>query len=178
MTLFRDTTITIILAVAIFFGLRVTIQNYVILEHSMEPNFYEGQRVLVNKIVYRFHDPQRGDVIILKPPPPLQTDGVPFIKRIIGLPGETVEVSQGEVYINSIKLAEHYLKEAPKYTIKRKLGDNEYFLLGDNRNNSNDSHTGWTIPSENIIGKAWLTIWPPDRIGLVNNYLQPAVAAN
>lgn len=138
----------------------------------MEPNFYEGQRVLVNKVIYKLHEPQSGDVIVLKPPPPYDPSATPFIKRIIGLPGETVEVKNGAVYINGFKLTEHYLKEAPNYTLKRELDDDEYFVLGDNRNSSNDSHTGWTIPRQNIIGKAWLTIWPLKRFGLVTNYLQ------
>ena len=136
----------------------------------MEPNFYDGQRVLVNKIVYNFHEPERGDVIILHPPPPYDPDATPFIKRIIGLPGETIEVKDGEVYINGSKLYEPYIEAAPDYAIKREIPANEYFVLGDNRNNSNDSHGGWTVPRQNIIGKVWLSIWPPGKWGLVPTY--------
>lgn len=168
--IYRDILITIAIAIVIFFAIQATIQNYVIWENCMEPNFYDGQRVLVNKIVYKFHEPERGDVIILHPPPPYDPDATPFIKRIIGLPGETVEVKDGEVYINGIKLDEPYIKEPPKYTLKREIEENHYFVLGDNRNNANDSHTGWTVPRENIIGKAWLTIWPLDKLGLVATY--------
>lgn len=167
----REILITFLIAVVIFLGLQATIQNYEIHEGCMEPNFYEGQRVLVNKIVYKFHKPERGDVIILNPPDRYNTDGIPFIKRIIALPGETIVVENGEVYIDGIKLHEPYIKEAPRYTVDYKLGDNEYFVLGDNRNNANDSHEGWTVPREDIIGKAWLTIWPMNKIGLVTgNY--------
>jgi len=170
--IFREILITIAIAVVIFLGLQATVQNYVIWESCMEPNFYEGQRVLVNKVVYNFHEPERGDVIILQPPPPYDPKATPFIKRIIALPGDTIEVKDGEVYINSVKLYEPYIKEPPKYTLKRELGENEYFVLGDNRNNANDSHTGWTLPRENIIGKAWLTIWPLSKLGLVSNDYQ------
>ncbi len=165
----REILITFLIAVVIFLGLQATIQNYEIHEGCMEPNFYEGQRVLVNKIVYKLHEPERGDVIILKPPEQYNTDGIPFIKRIIALPGENIVVEDGEVYINGIELYEPYIKEAPRYTLDRTLGENEYFVLGDNRNNANDSHEGWTVPREDIIGKAWLTIWPLDKMGLVSN---------
>ncbi len=170
-TFLRDILITIILAVVIFFGLQATVQNYIILEHSMEPSLYEGQRVLVNKIVYKFHEPERRDIIILHPPSQYDSKATPFIKRVIGLPGETVEVKNNGVYINGVKLDEPYIKESPNYTLKRQLGENEYFVLGDNRNNSNDSHIGWTIPRQNIMGKAWLKIWPPDKWGLATSYL-------
>ena len=170
--LLRDTIITIILAVVIFFGLQATVQNYIIWENCMEPNFYEGQRVLVNKVIYRFHEPDRGDVIILQPPLPYDPNATPFIKRIIALPGETVEVKNGNVYVNGSRLYEPYIKEPPNYTLIHELAENEYCVLGDNRNNANDSHTGWTLPRQNIVGKAWLSIWPIHRLGLVTNYLQ------
>ena len=165
----REILITFLIAVVIFLGLQSTIQNYEIHEGCMEPNFYEGQRVLVNKIVYKLHEPERGDVIILKPPDRYSTDGIPFIKRIIALPGENIVVEDGEVYIDGVKLYEPYIKEAPRYILDWTLGENEYFVLGDNRNNANDSHEGWTVPREDIIGKAWLTIWPFDKMGLVTN---------
>jgi len=166
----RDILITLAAALVIFFGLQATVQNYVIWENCMEPNFYDGQRILVNKIVYNFHEPERGDVIILQPPPPYDPDATPFIKRIIGLPGETIKILDGEVYINEVKLDEPYIKEPPNYAMKYDITENHYFVLGDNRNHANDSHTGWTVPSENIIGKAWVTIWPLDKLGLVATY--------
>jgi len=133
----------------------------------MEPNFEEGQRLLINKIVYIFHQPERGDVIIFQP----SNSGADYIKRIIALPGDTVEIKGGAVYINGSKLDEPYIKDPPNYTFHQKtIPENEYFVLGDNRNNSNDSHTGWTVPDENIIGKAWLSIWPPSEWGLAHNY--------
>jgi signal peptidase I len=107
----------------------------------------------------------------LHPPPPYSSKTTPFIKRIIALPGDTVEVKNGTVYVNDSRLDEPYIKEPPTYNFQqKKLPENEYFVLGDNRNNANDSHNGWTVPLQNIIGKAWLSIWPPSEWRLVSNY--------
>ena len=169
----RDVLGTIIGAIVIFLLLQVTFQSSIIVGSSMEPNFEDGQRLLVNKAVYRFHEPERGDVIIFNPPHTQQGD---FIKRIIGLPGESVEIKEGTVYIYKndevLSLGEQaYIKDPPHYTFARKeIPENNYFVLGDNRDNSNDSHRGWTVSREGIIGKAWLLIWPPDKWGLVPNH--------
>jgi len=137
----------------------------------MLPNFEENQRVVVNKVIYKLNEPERGDVIIFHPPPPNSPKTTPFIKRIIALPGDIVEVKKGSVYVNGSQLHEPYIKEPPKYTFSQyKIPEDNYFVLGDNRNNANDSHTGWMLPRQNIIGKAWLSIWPPDRWGLVAHY--------
>ena len=143
----------------------------------MEPNFYEGERLLVNKVVYHFTEPKRGDVIILHPP--LAPEAV-YIKRVIALPGDSIEVKNGSVYVNGTKLSEPYIKEPPAYTFHlTEIPENEYFVLGDNRNIANDSHNGWTVPKENIIGKAWLSIWPPDKWGLTAHYpLQEQLASS
>jgi signal peptidase I len=137
----------------------------------MEPSLQDGQQLLINKVVYYFHKPERGDVIILHPPPPYSPKELPFIKRIIALPGDTIEVKNGAVYVNGLKLDEPYIKEPPTYNLPpKKIPENEYFVLGDNRNNTSDSHNGWTVPRQNIIGKAWLSIWPLSEWGLVQNY--------
>ena len=175
----RDAVITILVAVLIFLGLQVTVQDFIIRQSSMQPNFEEGQRVLVNKILYRFRDPQRGDVVILRPPSTADQSTIPFIKRIIGLPGDTVEVRDGVVRVNGVSLNEPYVKNRPVYTVAlTKIPAGEYFVLGDNRNNSNDSHFGWTVPRANIIGKAWISIWPPSRWGLVLGHPTPIEASN
>ena len=108
--------------------------------------------------------------------PPFESEE-PFIKRVIGLPGESIEIKQGTVYIhkngNAFLLDEPYVKEPIANTFKGDLiPENEYFVMGDNRNNSSDSRTGWTAKREDIIGKAWLSIWPPDSWGLITNPLQ------
>ena len=168
-TFLREILVTLVLAVVIFFLLQTTVQSFVIIGSSMEPNLQEEDRLLISKVVYKFHEPERGDVIVFHPPNNQQAD---YIKRIIALPGETVEVRKGVVYINGHQLDErHYIEAVPKYTLpQQKIPEDEYFVLGDNRNNSNDSHNGWTLPRENIIGKAWLSLWPPSKWEVVPNY--------
>ena len=164
----REILVIIILAVVIFLLLQLTVQSFEVHLSSMEPNIHEGQRILVTKIAYLFHEPERGDVIIFHAPDNMRGD---FIKRVIALPGDIVEVNEGQVYINGSPLDEPYIKDQPNYSLgPQKIPENNYFVLGDNRNNSNDSHNGWTVPRENIIGKSWLSIWPPRQWGLVTNY--------
>ncbi len=168
---FREVLSILIIAVLIFFGLQLIVQDYVIKEYCMEPGLQEGQRVYVLKLAYKLHEPERGDVIVLHPPPPYSPEATPFIKRIIALPGDTIEIKMGSVYINGVQLDEPYIKEPPNYTFPRyKVPEDNYFVLGDNRNIANDSHNWGTLPRQNIIGKAWLSIWPPDRWGLVTHY--------
>ena len=177
----RDFLIMIAIAVVVFIGLRTTVQTFVVHGPSMQPSFYEDQRLLVSKLAYKFHEPERGDIIVFRPP---YDDRDSYIKRIIGLPGEYVAMKQGRVYIHQadgsvLELDEPYIKEPARHSF---AGDpipaNEYFVLGDNRNNTNDSRSGWTVPAEDIIGKAWISIWPPDRWGLAANYpLQEQVAS-
>ncbi|MFC2004105.1 signal peptidase I [Chloroflexota bacterium] len=169
----RDTLITLLLAVLIFFGLQTTIQNFKVDGPSMNPNFQDGQLLLANKVVYKLHEPERGDVIIFRPPDNLRGD---YIKRIIGLPGEVVEIKGGIVYIHkgdgeAFPLDEPYITARAKFPFEGdKIPENEYFVLGDNRNNSSDSRQGWTLPRQNIIGKAWFSIWPTEKWGLAANY--------
>ncbi len=169
----RDFLLMLALAVVVFVGLRFTVQTFVVYGPSMEPNFYEHQRLIVNKIVYLLHSPQRGDVIVFEPPGS-QRDS--YIKRIIGLPGERVEIRDGQVIIHrpdgtTIWLEEPYIKRPARHSYTGDIiPDGEYFVLGDNRNNTNDSRNGWTVPRSNIIGKAWVSIWPPSTWGLAANY--------
>jgi len=165
---FRELAITTALALAVFFLLRFTIDTVIVLGISMEPNFYSGQRVLVSKVSYRLHEPDRGDVIVFRP---VNGEDNDLIKRIIALPKDTVEIKDGAVYVNNTELKEPYIKNPPNYNFpEQKVPANEYFVLGDNRNKSNDSHTGWFVPRQNIVGKAWVSIWPPPKWGLVPEY--------
>ena len=142
---------------------------------SMENTLHNGDNLIVDKLSYRFHDPERFDIIVF----PFQfQDNTYYIKRIIGLPGETVQImDDGSIYINGEKLEENYGMEVIKpETIGRaaepiELGDDEYFVMGDNRNNSSDSRTDMVgnIKSENIIGKAWLRIWPVSDFGVLQH---------
>ena len=142
---------------------------------SMENTMHNGDNLIVDKLSYRFHDPERFDIIVF----PFQfQDNTYYIKRIIGLPGETVQImDDGSIYINGEKLEENYGMEVIKpETIGRaaepiELGDDEYFVMGDNRNNSSDSRTDMVgnIKRENIIGKAWLRIWPVSDFGVLQH---------
>jgi len=166
----REAAITLALAALIFFGLQAVIDSRIIPSTSMEPTLQIGQRIIVSKVSYLFHEPERGDIIIFHPPNQPE-DATPFIKRIIGLPGDTVEIKDDAVYVNGQRLDEPYIKEPPAYTYpETKIPENQYFVLGDNRNVSADSHTGYTVSRDSIMGKAWLTIWPPSQWGLVPNY--------
>ncbi|MCL0053300.1 signal peptidase I [Dehalococcoidales bacterium] len=169
----REILGALILAVVIIF-LLTTVQPSVVVGISMEPTLEPEQRLLINKVVYKFDDPERGDVIVFHLPDRHQAD--PYIKRIIGLPGEVVEIKDGEVYIHKPD-GTVWLLDEPDYIEKTHrpfkgdiIPENEYFVLGDNRNNSTDSRNGWTVNREDIIGKAWLSLWPPDKWGLVPHY--------
>lgn len=171
MKILREVGITILIAVAVFVCLRLTVQSYTVVMSSMEPNFQEGECIMVNKVCYRSSGPQRGEVIVFDPS---FDSEYPFIKRVIGLPGETVEIKDGKVSINGTPLNEEYIMAPPNYTMPvTEVPENEYFVLGDNRNNSTDSSKGWTVPQDNIIGKAWLTYWPPSKLGIVKHYSYP-----
>lgn len=167
----REILIILIVAIVIFLLLQIVFQKAGVNGYCMEPGLQDGQQILVNKVVYYFHEPERGDVIILRPPPPYSSKDPPFIKRIIALSGDTIEIKNRAVYVNGVKLDEPYIKEPPAYNLPlTKISENEYFVLGDNRNIADDSHIWGTVPRQNIIGKAWLSIWPPSEWGLVQNY--------
>ncbi len=142
----------------------------------MEPTVEEAQRLLVNKLAYLVSRPERGDIIIFHPPSKQQVD---YIKRLIALPGDTVEIKGGAVYVNGKRLDEPYIKDPPYYNLSLKeIPQNSYFVLGDNRNNSNDSHNGWTIQRSDIIGKVWLRIWPLENWGTFPNWRLNTKMAN
>jgi signal peptidase I len=171
MKIFREVAITVLIAVAVFAALRLTVQSYTVVMSSMEPNFQEGECIMVNKVSYHSSGPQRGDVIVFSPP---FDSPHPYIKRVIGLPGDRVEIRDETVFVNGVPLEEDYIVSPPNYTMPaEEIPDNEYFVLGDNRNNSNDSHTGWLVPRDNIIGKAWFIYWPPSKWGVVKHYSYP-----
>lgn len=143
---------------------------------AMIPTLQINDRLIVDKLTYRFSNPQRGDIVVFNPTAALEREKFKdaFIKRIIGLPGDRIDVKAGKVYINGKVINENYLEEAPNYnwsstalTPDGKVPPNEYLVLGDNRNNSYDGHYWGFVPRAKIIGKATTRFWPIDRSGSI-----------
>jgi signal peptidase I len=145
-------------------------QAFYIPSESMLPTLKIGDRVLVNKLSYRLHDPNRGDVVVFKAPPAAATAEIKdLVKRVVGLPGETIEGKNGRIYINGKLLKEDYLPK-PVESVEfgpQKLKPDEYFLLGDNRQNSEDSTKFGPVNRDQLIGRAFIRIWPPNRLGFL-----------
>lgn len=140
---------------------------------SMEPKLYDNDNLIVDKITYKFKEPERFDIIVF---PFLYKEDTYYIKRVIGLPGETVYIDEsGNIYIDDELLEEEYGKEVIKDPGRAyspiTLGDDEYFVMGDNRNNSSDSRdpSVGNIKRDNIIGRAWLRLWPFSRFGFIKH---------
>ena len=172
----REILVTLAVAALLFLGIHSSIQNSEVIGSSMEPNLHNEERVLINRLAYRFGGtPQRGDIVVLVPPANLNADN-DFIKRIIGLPGEQVELKGGKVYIHqsdgsTFELDEPYVTDpAVKDYMSDVIPEEHYFVMGDNRNNSSDSRGGWTITLDEIVGKAWLVTWPFSDFGAAPNY--------
>ena len=132
---------------------------------SMEPNLHTDQRIVVEKVSYRFHLPQRGDIVVLKLP---QNTKELLIKRVLALPGETVEIHEGRVWVDGQAVDEPYLTQPTMGQMAPLVvPDGHVFVLGDNRGFSNDSRSFGPVPVEDIVGHAWLSYWPPDQLGIV-----------
>jgi len=170
--LLRELLETIVLSLVIFLLIRLVIQNYRIESHSMQPNFFEGEFILVNKLAFKLGEPTRGEVIVFHNPGNVEED---YIKRVIGLPGDVVEIRDQTIYINGQELAEPY----PTNPFRDSFGPeivpiDHLFVMGDNRGNSSDSRRIGPIPEELIVGQAWLRVWPFDRWGIIKHYeLEP-----
>ena len=138
-------------------------QATIVYGRSMEPNLFEAQRLIIDKISYRFRTPQRNDIVVINMP----TMEEMLVKRIVGLPGETVEIHHGVVLIDGQMLSETFPHNLSEYdTPKITLGPLQYFVLGDNRGNSNDSRSFGSIQREYIIGRVWLRYWPLNQFYL------------
>ncbi len=188
---------TIVLTVVIFLSVRSVVQNFRVEGASMEPTLHTGQYLLINKASYfradgtplvdilpgtwqgstdyLFGGPRRGDVVVFRAPTQPDKD---FIKRVIGLPGDSILIRNGKVFVNGQALDEPYIQFPASYTYPldgrpRPVPDDSYFVLGDNRPNSSDSHLGWFVPVDNLVGRAWVSYWPPASWGIMT----PAVYA-
>jgi signal peptidase I len=156
-------------------GLALTIRTFVaepryIPSESMIPTLEIGDRLIVEKLSYLGHPPRRGDIIVFAPPPQLQSQGYlgdqAFIKRVIGLPGDTIEIKDGHVFVDRQLQTESYIAEPPNYLMSPMVvPPNQLFVMGDNRNNSNDSHIWGFLPQVNIVGHACFRFWPLERFG-------------
>lgn len=153
----KDLVQTIILAVLIFLILNTMTSRVKVFNVSMQPTLKQGYLLVVNKLAYRWGEPKRGDIIVFHH---AGIENQDYIKRIIGLPGDTVEVSGGIVTVNGTPLTEPYIKEMPRYTLTEKVPAGKLFVLGDNRNQSDDSHTWGFVDMEWVVGKAFLIYWP------------------
>lgn len=181
-------TLLIVLAISVAFVCqRVLVQAFYIPSTSMVPTLQVGDRVLVNKLSYKLHDVRRGDVVVFEAPKSQQTEGIKdFVKRVIGLPGETVEFRDGDVFIDGKRLDEPYLPaRAPGNTLPQAIPppgcqsnttkpyvsctvpDDSVFVMGDNRTASKDARTFGPIEQNMIVGRVFVTVWPPDRNWIV-----------
>ncbi|GJQ34886.1 MAG: signal peptidase I [Anaerolineales bacterium] len=154
----RDMLETLLLAVVLFVGINAVSARVRVDGYSMRPTLEDGEFVLVSKLSYRFGEYERGDIIVFHFPLNPKEE---LIKRVIGLPGDQVKVEGNQVYVNGQVLNEEYIFEAPLYSGEWTVTDGFLFVLGDNRNNSNDSKDWGLLPQENVVGRAVLIYWPP-----------------
>ena len=181
--LLRELIETAILALLIFLALQFSIQNFRVQGSSMEPTLWEGQYIMVNRLTYLnfayehleallpvvdlrgddgavfpLQPPERGDVAIFRYP---EDPSLDFVKRVIGLPGDTVAIEHGQVFVNGAALNEPYVLNADYRDMEARLiPGGSYFVLGDNRRRSDDSRDWGNVPAENFVGKAWVIYWP------------------
>ena len=189
----RELVQTLLLAAVIYLGVQALVPPFAVDGASMDPTLRDGERLLVNRsvyahfdanklwnllpgieregeaVVYPFHPPQRGEIVVFEPPVPSDR---PYIKRVIGLPGEDVSFVDGRVLIDGQPLAEPYLAGVPTHCTAERhcrltVPDGSVYVLGDNRDNSADSRLFGPVPLDAILGKAWLANWPPDKIGFI-----------
>ena len=168
MKILRDILAPILVALAITAVFHAVIASFKVYGSSMYPSILPGEYIMVSKAAYFFNQPQHGEVIVFHSPRDPASD---LIKRVIAVPDDTVEIKKGTVFVNGAPLVELYISESPKYDVYRQqIIAGQFFVLGDNRNNSSDSHGGWTVPRQNIVGKAWVTYWPPKEWKVVKHY--------
>jgi len=166
LSLLVDVLETLVLSVVLFVSINLISARIRVDGASMEPTLVSGEYVIVSRLSYRFGSPQRGDIIVFHFPRDPKEE---YIKRLIGLPGDVVEVKNGSVYVNGQQLDETYLKVETKYAGTWNVPADQLFVLGDNRNNSSDSHDWGTVPMDYVVGKAILVYWPPPSWGLIDH---------
>ena len=159
----REVVQIVVIALLMYVVLNVIIPRYEVEGHSMEPNFYSTQRVVVSRLHYIVGSPQRGDIVVFE-----HSNRKNLIKRVIGLPGEVITMEEGQVFVDGVALNEAYINELCRtYSCRNnrwELDPDEYFVLGDNRNHSLDSHNFGPIHRDQIVGKVLFRYWPPDDL--------------
>ncbi|MDE3230184.1 MAG: signal peptidase I [Chloroflexota bacterium] len=171
--LLREITTTLLITLALFIGLHYSAQAVPLDGPSMQPGLHTDERVLVNSLAYAFHGPQRGDVVVFHPP---TAPSERYIKRVIGLPGDTIVLTLNTVTVNGVTLNEPYITPAPPGETENpqpqiiKLSESQYFVLGDNRTNSQDSRYFGPITQRDIIGQAEFVVWPITSFHAIDTY--------
>jgi signal peptidase I len=163
----REIIETLLLTIFIFWLVNAATGRYRVQGHSMMPTMREGQYLIINKLSYYLDEPQRGDIIVLHFPRDRSRE---YIKRIIGVPGDLIEVSDGVVRVNGSVLNEPYIADEPNYNGSWTVPEDQFFVLGDNRNNSSDSHSWSFLPRSDVVGKAWVVYWPYTEWQLVPHF--------
>jgi signal peptidase I len=173
----REVLETIILIGAIYALVNLATVRFIVEGPSMQPNFATGQVLVISRLNYLVSQPQRGQIVVFNPPG-ASPDEPPYIKRVIGVPGDTIEIRDTQVFVNGIQMDEPYINEpcTPSRCPDKswELGPDQYFMMGDNRNHSSDSR-GFSTPvtRDHIIGEAVIRYWPPSDWGLVNHIRYP-----
>jgi signal peptidase I len=157
---------TLVLAIVLYLVINAVSARVRVDGTSMVPTLQNGEYILINRLAYQIGEPERGDIIVFSYP---DENGQDLIKRVIGLPGDTVKIENGVVTINGKVLQEPYIAQPPVYTGEWIVPNGSLFVLGDNRNDSRDSHQWGLLPEENIIGKSVLIYWPPSEWKIINH---------
>jgi len=163
--LLYDILETVLLSAALFLVINALTARVRVDGFSMLPTLEDGNFVLVNRLAYRFGEPQRGDIIVFH----FDLTRQDLIKRVIGLPGDEVRIENGVVYVNGVGLVEDYIAAVPAYNGSWVVPSDNFFVLGDNRNDSSDSHSWGMLPADKVVGKAVLVYWPFERLTILNH---------
>jgi signal peptidase I len=164
---------TVVLAFVLFLIINAVSARVRVDGLSMLPTLKDGEFVLVNRLAYKLGEPTRGDIIVFRSTTNLDLD---LIKRVIGVPGDKIQIGNGQVNVNGLVLTEPYINAHPRYSGEWSVPDGYLFVLGDNRNDSSDSHAWGLLPIKNVIGKAMVIYWPPPDWAAID-HAEIAVAA-
>lgn len=163
---------TLVLAVVLYFGINAVSARVRVDGFSMRPTLQDGEYILVNKLAYQFSEPVRGDIVVFVFPINPEED---LIKRIIGIPGDTIMIQDGVLTVNGVVVEEPYINAPPAYNGTWQVPEGELFVLGDNRNDSRDSHQWGLLPVGNVIGRAVLIYWPPEEWQVIDHLDQAGI---